>query len=178
MGIFGKPNIGKLKAKIDVDGLIKACGYKDLLVRRSAAQALGELTEDPAARISWATAKFNKPWEEAPLKRAVERLIKALKDEDEGMRSDAARALGKIKDKRAAEPLLEALKEASKYRDKLLFMNASNALENIALVNIEGVKTLIKALKDEDKLVRDVAANILNLVKSRKEKSADKSSGA
>ena len=52
-------------------------------------------------------------------------------------------------------------------------MNASEALGNIG-----DEKTLIKALKDEDKLVRDVAANILNLIKSQKEKSADKSSGA
>ncbi len=48
-GIFGKPNIDKLKAKGNVRGLIKALGYtKNWLVREKAAEALGKI-RDPRA---------------------------------------------------------------------------------------------------------------------------------
>ncbi len=75
MGLFGPPDVAKLKAKGDVPGLIKALGYaKDAGVRRAAAEALGQIRD--------ATA--------------VEPLIAALRDQDTGVRMRAAEALGRL----------------------------------------------------------------------------------
>ena len=57
----------------------------------------------------------------------VEGLIEALKDKYSYVRSDAAEALGGIKDARAVEPLIEALKDENGHVRKL----AANALGNI-----------------------------------------------
>lgn len=90
MGIFGgKPNIEKLKAKKDIEGLIKALKHKDKTVRSDAACALGD-TGDA---------------------RAVELLIKALKDEYWGVRNAAALALASTGDARAVGPLTQALRD-------------------------------------------------------------------
>jgi HEAT repeat protein len=49
MGLFGPPNIEKMKAKRDVEGLIKALAYKsgyiceEFEVRKAAADALGQI---------------------------------------------------------------------------------------------------------------------------------------
>ena len=89
MFLFGPPNVEKMKARRDVNGLIRALGYKkDEYVRNAAARALGEI-KDP---------------------RAVEPLIAALKGEYRGA-CKAAYALGEIKDPRAVEPLIAALKD-------------------------------------------------------------------
>ena len=87
MGLFGPPNIEKMKAKRDVQGLIEALGYqKDASIRSAAARALGELKDV----------------------QAVEPLIATLKDSDSKVSELAAEALGKIGDARAVEPLIAA----------------------------------------------------------------------
>ena len=74
MALSKPPDIGKLKAKGNVKGLIKALGYLgDSKVRRAAAEALGETSDA----------------------RAVEPLIKALSLKWPG-RKDAAKALLRI----------------------------------------------------------------------------------
>src|SRR4030043_126453 len=88
MGFFG-PNIKKMKANKDVEGLIEALKDKDESVRRLAAEALGEIGDA----------------------RAVEPLIQALKDKDTWLRWCSAEALGEIGDARAVAPLIQALKE-------------------------------------------------------------------
>jgi len=80
VGIFDRlfrPDIGKLKEKKDVDGLIKALRDKDSDIRLEVAYALGEIKD----------------------KRAVEPLIQALKDEDNFVREAAVEALEKIEAK-------------------------------------------------------------------------------
>lgn len=52
--MFGRPNVGKLKARIDVAGLVEALNHKDDRVGEAAAQALGELAE-PHAFDVWPT---------------------------------------------------------------------------------------------------------------------------
>lgn len=48
-GLFGPPDVQKLKANRDIDGLIKALDYeKDLSVRSAAADALGKTGDAPA----------------------------------------------------------------------------------------------------------------------------------
>ncbi len=89
MPLFGPPDIAKLQAKKDFDGLVKAVGYqKDWHIRSAAATALGQIGDI----------------------RAVEPLIAHLGDEATFVRGSAAAALGQIGDPRAVEPLIAALK--------------------------------------------------------------------
>lgn len=172
MALF-KPNVEKLKAKRNVEGLIKALSYeKDPDVREDAASALGEIGNS----------------------KAVEPLIKALEDSGNVVRRYAAEALGKIGDKRAVEPLIKALKDShykvcnnaadSDYRmrdsaaealgkigDKRAFellirthLRVSSCLPASLLEKIsneETVELLIKALEDMDCVVRWSAAETL-----------------
>jgi HEAT repeat protein len=74
MSLFGPPNVEKMKDKRDVEGLVKALGYKeDVRVREAAARALLEIGTP-----------------------GVEPLNAALRDGDETVRRMAAEALGKI----------------------------------------------------------------------------------
>lgn len=73
MGIFGKPNIGKMKEKGDVKGLIKALKDKDPDVSRRAKSALIEMGQT-----------------------SVEPLEKALGDKDSDVRRGAAVALAEV----------------------------------------------------------------------------------
>ena len=67
----------------------------------------------------------------------------------------AARALGEIKDTRAVEPLIEALKDS----DKRVGIFAARALGNIG--DARGVEPLIDALQDSDEEMRKWAADAL-----------------
>ena len=86
-----KPNIERLKARWDIDGLIKALNHRDYRIRKKAAEALGDMKA----------------------KEAVDALIKTLKDENSEVRKAAAYALGRIGDEKAIKPLAEALKDES-----------------------------------------------------------------
>ncbi len=86
-----KPNIERLKARWDIDGLIKALNHRDYRIRKKAAEALGEMKA----------------------REAVDALIKALKDENPEVRKVAAYALGRIGDEKAVKSLVEALKDES-----------------------------------------------------------------
>ena len=92
MGLFGPPNIEKLKGKRDIQGLIKALDYqKDVNLRKAAAEALGELKDI----------------------QAIQPLIAVLRNDGRVMvRQASAKALGQIGDARAVEPLLVALKDS------------------------------------------------------------------
>ena len=126
LGLFGPPDIKKLKAKRDVRGLIKALGYpKEPGVRSSAAQALGEIREAEA----------------------VEPLVIALNDSDEWVRGRAAQALGVIGNKQAVQPLIDALSD-SKWR------GAWESAPAVALGQIgdaRAVEPLIAFLKDSER---------------------------
>ncbi len=85
-----KPNVEKLKAGRDIEGLIRASGYgRDPCVRSEAVLALGDFFD---GRIAGA-------------------LGEALKDGDARVRMDAVRSLGMIQDPRAMEVLSGALKD-------------------------------------------------------------------
>ena len=132
MGLFGPPDVAKLKAKGDVKGLIKALGYqKDWHVRQAAAEALGKIGDA----------------------RAVEPLVAALKDQDSNARQGAAEALGRIGDARAVEPLIAALKEgAGVGRVAALNSNARQAAAGALgqIGDARAVEPLIAALRDQD----------------------------
>jgi HEAT repeat protein len=156
MGLFGPPNIEKMKAKRDVKGLIKALGYqKDSSVRKQAAETLGEIGDA----------------------RAVEPLIAALYDAY--LRDAATDALVSIGTP-AVEPLIAALKDgdifvrgaATGTLDKMSWRPSQN--ENGAAywvikrqwdkcieIGAPAVEPLIAVLKDNDSDVRKAAIGAL-----------------
>lgn len=94
--------------------------------------------------------------EKMKAKRDVKGLIKALGyQRDAGVRKGAAMALGELKDSRAIEPLIAALKD--RYYD--VRQVVIKALEEIA--DARAVEPLIAALKGGDSGVRKAAVNAL-----------------
>ena len=162
MFLFGPPNVEKMKARRDVNGLIKALRYrKDKGVRQAAAEAL---------------VKIGAP--------AVEPLIAALKDQNSWARAAAAQALGKIKDRRAVEPLSAALGDersdvrqaAAKALDHLgwkpaqdesagWYWMAKHDWDKCVALGALAMEPLIAALKDENEYVREAAARTLGEIK-------------
>jgi HEAT repeat protein len=158
MWIFGSPNVDKLKAKGDVEGLIKALGYqKDWRVREAAASALGEIGDA----------------------RAMEPLIAALKDHDSDVRQGAAGALDMMDwqpdqsengatywvakgewsrcvriGEAAVKPLIAALKGGG-------LEAREDAAETLGQLGEPAVEPLIIALRDDDEVVREVVVGVL-----------------
>jgi len=146
MGILDrKPNVGKLEAKKDVEGLIKALRfekYKDVDLIRDAVEALGKIGEP-----------------------AVEPLIQALKDKDNGVRGSAAEAFGMIGDKRAkraVEPLIQTLK------DKDWYVRKASVVALGSIGDKRAVEPLIQTLKDDEEEVREAAKWYLGKFKAKK----------
>jgi hypothetical protein len=91
----------------------------------------------------------------------VSQLIDELKDTDSDARRNAALELGKIKDPRAAEPLIAALHDASPY----VRMNAVEALEALGKIDDpRAVEPLIADLNNRDSQVRQMAAEALGKI--------------
>lgn len=121
-----------------VEPLIAALRDNHPLVRRHAAEALGEI-KDP---------------------RAVEPLIAALKDTDSLIRRHVVEALGKIADLRAIKPLIAVLREG---KESHVRMSAAEALGGIEGPSV--VEPLISALKDEHWNVRSCSAKALGRIR-------------
>jgi HEAT repeat protein len=150
----------------EVTVLITKLHQGDLIVRLSAAKALGEMKDaravEPLIAIlkdescgstaANALVKIGRP--------AVEPLINALKEKKALVRRNAAMALEKMKDASTVEPLITALKD----EDPLVRMRAASALGNIKSAN--ATEPLIAALKDKNALVRRNAAIALGEIKN------------
>jgi HEAT repeat protein len=163
MGLFGPPDVGKLKAKRDVKGLINALGYrKEPTIQRAAAEALGALGDTRAAPALIAALKSG--YSSADLRqvtavalgqigdaRAVEALVDALKDKERNVREAAAEALVRI-----GAPAIPSLIAAA--QDPAVRGDVVKALGQIGAPAVE---PLIAALKDGDESVRDAAAVVL-----------------
>jgi HEAT repeat protein len=145
-----KPDVKKLKAERDVEGLCKALVHQDSGVRRKAAEAFGEIKDT----------------------KAVELLIQLLKDEDIGVRIAAAETLGKIGDARAAQPLLALLRYDKSLVDGKIGIGgyaaaiSANAVPFTAVEALEkigkpAVEPLIEVLKVAHKDIRYRAALVL-----------------
>jgi HEAT repeat protein len=166
-----KPNIGKMKAEKDVEGLIKALKDEDYYVRERAAEALGKIKGTTAVQpliqalkdenwgVRWSVAVALGKIKDTT---AVEPLTQALKDGYEQVRKQAAVALGKIGDKRALEPLTKALKD--KYWK--IRSDAAVALGNIK--DTTAVEPLIQALEDKNERVRAVVAEAIGKIRGKK----------
>ena len=158
MGLFGSPNVEKMKAKKDVPGLIKALDYeKDPSVRHDAVKALGEIGDKQSVNplidllndrdsnlrrsVVVALGKIGDP-------SIIEALMTTLKDENANVRHHSAVALGKI-GKPAVRPLVEA---ALKDENAAVRKAAAQALGKID--DLSAIETLMAAFKDENSSVR------------------------
>lgn len=137
MGLF-KPNLGKMRAKNDVKGLIKALKSNDLRVMGAIEDAL----EDIGRRTS-------------------EPFIEALRDKDAGVRSGAAWVLGNTGDARAQEPLIEALKDKDKDVRWLAVVALGDIGDERAIDPISMVPT------GDDISLREIVAEALEKIKKR-----------
>jgi HEAT repeat protein len=81
----------------------------------------------------------------------VDKLIKALRDEDSYVRISVAWALGEIGDARAVDALIEALRDEDRY------VRESVAEALGAIGDARAVDSLIETLKDDDYFVRESA---------------------
>lgn len=126
-----RPNVEKLTAKKDVNGLIKALADSDEAISKSAAEALGEIGGKSAVpalinSLAQGEMRFVTDLDGAPpLTKGVvlgkladathaPTLIDLLTDSRVIVREGAAEALGGIGDKRAIAPLINLLQDSDK----------------------------------------------------------------
>jgi HEAT repeat protein len=131
------PLIEALRSARDVAALAQALQDENKLVRKAAAEALGQIG-DP---------------------RAVEALLASLRNDNwRRVREAAAEALGQIGDARAVEPLLAALRDA----DPSIKVAAAEALGQIG--DEHAIAPLVLALQDGGWVVRKTAAAALGAI--------------
>jgi HEAT repeat protein len=138
MGLFDslfKPNIEKMKAKKDVDGLIKALQHQDAELRLAAVAALEAIGDAGAAKS----------------------LIEAFKDDNGDVRERAGMAVKKM-GKLAVEPLINALQDTN---DDLRY-RAVLALGEIG--DVQAGPALINLLKDVQERIRKIAVETLGKI--------------
>ena len=150
MPLFGPPNVKKLEAKRDVEGLTRALHYeKDSLVRAAAAKALGAVGDRRALEPllgAFRDAPFVDAAAAAALgrlgdPRVVEPLISVLQSGQHGaFRAGAAEALGRLGDPRALEPLIAGVND----QDALVAQGSVEALG--AFRDPRAVDSLVQAL--------------------------------
>ena len=165
MGLFGPPNIEKMKARKDVNGLIKALHYRrDSTVRGASARALGSIGD--ARAVGPLITVLNDSWPDVrgaaaevlgtigdP--RAVDPLVAALGDSDAAVRRASAEALGTIGDPRAVEPLVATISDSN----AAVRGTSTKALRSIG--DPRAVELLIAALNHSDQAVSSAAAKAL-----------------
>jgi hypothetical protein len=156
--------LGITRSGCAVDALINALNHQDSDVRRSAADALGNIGSETAVdalinalndqdsevrrRAAYALEKIGS-------ETAVEALINALNHQESYVRSSAGYALGNIGSETAVDALINALN----HQDSYVRWSAASALGNIG--SETAVDALINALNDQDFYVRSSAADAL-----------------
>ena len=151
------------QVKDEIDIQIDLLKDPDWVVRREAAITLGEMGDERCVE-PLAAALRDGDWQVREVaiegigqigSPAVEVLLKLLRDWD--VRKSAIMALGKIRDERVLEPLMQQL------RNDEFMEDATDALVNLGEPALPG---LIKALKDKEELVRKQAVIALGRIKS------------
>jgi hypothetical protein len=89
----------------------------------------------------------------------VDMWIQRLKDSNEGIAFSATIELGRLKDLRATQPLVEVL---GKHKDFYARLGAATALGELSAV--DAISALIEALNDKDDLVRTAADEALRAI--------------
>jgi len=151
------------QVKDEIDIQIDLLKDPDWVVRREAAITLGEMGDERCVE-PLAAALRDGDWQVREVaiegigqigSPAVGVLLKLLRDWD--VRKSAIVALGKIRDERVLEPLMQQL------RNDEFMEDATDALVNLGEPALPG---LIKALKDKEELVRKQAVIALGRIKS------------
>lgn len=151
------------KVKDEIDIQIDLLQDPDWVVRREAAITLGEMGDERCVE-PLAAALRDGDWQVREVaiegigqigSPAVEVLLKLLRDWD--VRKSAIMALGKIRDERVLDPLMQQL------RNDEFMEDATDALVHLGEPALPG---LIKALKDKEELVRKQAVIALGRIKS------------
>jgi len=170
MGLFG-PNIKKMEAKRDIEGLVKALKNRDEDVRRLAAAALGNIGDARAVEYliealrneEWSTQNTVANSLEKIGEPSVGPIIEALKDDNEDARGLFALVLGRIGGAQAIIPLADMLRD----KNKIVRAEAVLALGSIKDTRI--IEALPKALEDKDTYVRNRAVTVWgNITKSER----------
>ncbi|MBS0157671.1 MAG: HEAT repeat domain-containing protein [Nitrospira sp.] len=151
------------KVKDEIDIQIDLLRDPDWVVRREAAITLGEMGDERCVE-PLAAALRDGDWQVREVaiegigqigSPAVDVLLKLLRDWD--VRKSAIMALGKIRDERVLDPLMQQL------RNDEFMEDATDALVNLGEPALPG---LIKALKDKEELVRKQAVIALGRIKA------------
>ncbi len=150
MGLFGEPNVEKMKARKNVRGLIKALEYQTNQKTKNRKQA---------AAIALLKLKILSP---RAIKPYIARLLSKVKSGGnwERVREDAVKALGEIGDPRAVEPLIAELEAGYGY--KVVQQAAAIALGKIG--DPRAVEPLIAELKAGYTEMRKAAAEALGKI--------------
>ena len=88
---------------------------------------------------------------------AVKYLITALKDKGSSTRMISVRLLGKIKDRRAVEPLIAVLEN----KNEIIYVRREAVTALCGIKDFRAVEPLITALKDIDSYVTDIVTKTL-----------------
>ena len=163
-GLFGRPNIEKLKRKSNVKGLISALGHARSEVSEKAAGALGELGDrravEPLMAILEDQERESVHEEVAKAlgrlgdSRAVEALVRALKHRYPSVRDAAAESLGNLGDPRAIQPLIVVLQN-------LTFIGSKAVARALGRLGAGALEPLLASLRHKEKEVREFAARAL-----------------
>lgn len=165
--------LGNIGDERGYDPLLNSLTDPDWHVRKYAAIALGKIGDERAIKplvnalkdsdsdVRWksviALGKIGKP--------AVGELLKAFENDDWQLRSQIAEVLGKIKDERAVDPLIDSLYSSRyKYQNKYVRGRIIEALGNIG--DERAVDPLINALDDQYIYVRIKADEALEKIKA------------
>jgi hypothetical protein len=130
-----KPDIQTLEKQKDIEGLIEALSYDDFEIHSAAVTAIYNLG-DPA----------------------ILRLLRDMKTKNLPRRLGIIEALGKLKDPRALEPLIQTL------ADENPEIRWDSAISLGGLDDKRAIPALRKALEDNDKYVRYGAASALSKI--------------
>lgn len=163
-GLFGPPDVARLEAAGNIDGLVRAAKYrKDAAVREAARRALEGFLDQLIQRldtrniVQLQTAREALCLIGAP---ARDRLVFILREGHVHRRQDAAFVLGMMGDPEAVAPLCEA----ARHRDPLLRMLAVQALGKIG--DRRAVETLRRALGDQETRVAREAYKALQRIEA------------
>jgi HEAT repeat protein len=140
MPLFGPPNIESMESRGDTAGLIRALSDKDLALRRKAVHALGSFTSQPAVMDALIAAMQERYIGSDVIHilgisgnpRALQPLCSALNSE---YCSDAAEALGLLRDQRAC-PELRKIADHGGYNVRKAAINALSILGDPYVVDL------------------------------------------
>ena len=164
MAVFGPPNVAKLEAAGNIDGLVKAAKYKkDPQLAADARRALTSFLDKIIQRLQTKNlVQLNTAREALVIigEPARDRLVYILGEGHTHRRQDAAFVLGMMGDPAAIKPLCLALH----HPDPLLRMIAVEALGKIG--DPAALDTLRQALGDKDPHVAAAASKAIKKIKA------------